>query len=73
MSNNKQSSVEWLTQQVIHLDWQFLTQEKKRNICEHAKAMHRTEIIESYVSGGNDRLKNTINTNYYNETFEDNT
>ena len=34
--------------------------------------MHRTEIIESYVSGGNDRLKNTINTNYYNETFEDN-
>ena len=70
MSNDKQSSsIEWLTQQVLHLDWQFLTQEKKRNICKHAKEMHRTEIIESYVSGGNDRLKNTINTNYYTETF----
>ena len=72
MSNDKQSSVEWLAQQILHLDWQFLTQEKKRNICKHAKEIHRTEIIESYVSGGNDRLKNTINTNYYNETFEDN-
>ena len=69
MSNNKQSSIEWLAQQILHLDWQFLTQEKKRNICKHAKEMHRTEIIESYVSGGNDRLKNTINTNYYTETF----
>ena len=72
MSNDKQSSVEWLAQQILHLDWQFLTQEKKRNICKHAKEIHRTEIIESYVSGGNDRLKNTINKNYYNETFEDN-
>ena len=45
MINDKQSSIEWLTQQVVHLDWQFLTQEKKRNICEHAKEMHRTEII----------------------------
>ena len=39
------------------------------DLLEHHKAMHRTEIIESYASGSNDRLKNTINTNYYNETY----
>ncbi len=37
---------------------------------EQAKAMHKEEIIQSYASGSNDRLKkNAINTNYYNETF----
>ena len=40
-------------------------------ILNHMKDVHRTEIIESYASGSNDRLKNTINTNYYNETFGD--
>ena len=51
MSNNKQSSVEWLTQQVVHLDWQFLTQEKKRKICEQAKAMHKEEIERAHYEG----------------------
>ena len=39
------------------------------SILKQAKAMHRVEIIESYASGSNDRLRNTINTNYYNKTF----
>lgn len=39
------------------------------SILKQAQAMHRVEIIESYASGSNDRLRNTINTNYYNETF----
>ena len=64
MSNNKQSSVEWLLDN-LHL--QHST--KWTEIVEQAKAMHNEEIIESYASGSNDRLRNTINTNYYNETF----
>jgi hypothetical protein len=39
------------------------------DLLEHHKAMHRAEIIESYASGSNDRLRNTINTNYYNLTY----
>ena len=39
------------------------------SILKQAKAMHKEEIIESYASGSNDRLRNTINTNYYNQTF----
>lgn len=46
--DKEQNSVEWLTQQVLHLDWQFLTQEKKRNICEQAKAMHQKEHIKTW-------------------------
>ena len=72
MSNNKQSSIEILED--------FLLQHCNPTVCnvewsdfklaiEQAKAMHRVEIIESYASGSNDRLRNTINTNYYNETF----
>ena len=48
MINDKQSSIEWLTQQVVHLDWQFLTQEKKRKICEQAKTMHKEEIVNTW-------------------------
>jgi len=36
---------------------------------EQAKAMHKKEIDEAYASGSNDRLKNRINDEYYNETF----
>ena len=64
MSNNKQSSVEWLLDN-LHLQ----NSTKWTEIVEQAKAMHNEEIIESYASGSNDRLRNTINTNYYNETF----
>ena len=75
MSNNKQSSsIDWLINR-----WKKLqSQGEKMNwnqiiqITELVKEIHRTEIIESYASGSNDRLKNTINTNYYNETYGDN-
>lgn len=65
MSNNEQSSIEWLRQEWLKKDIDISI----KDLFEQAKAMHRTEIIESYASGSNDRLKNTINTNYYNETF----
>ena len=68
MSKNKQSSIEWLSE-IIRFANKELYAEIFEEI-EQAKAMHKVEIIESYASGSNDRLRNTINTNYYNETFE---
>lgn len=76
MSNNKQSSIEWLTQRVLHLDWQFLTQEKKRNICKQAKAMHRKEVVdfvEDWYHNGLLSLEVLVSTsveNHYNKTFK---
>lgn len=78
MTNNKKSSVGWLDNELASLYFDYLTglidnkefNERQKEILEQAKEIHRTEIIESYASGSNDRLKNTINTNYYNETFE---
>ena len=70
MSNNKQSSVEYFLKRLIELrvDKNVLY-ENVHEAYQQAKEIHRTEIIESYASGSNDRLNNTINTNYYNETF----
>ena len=75
MINDKQSSIEWLTQQVVHLDWQFLTQEKKRKICEQAKTMHKEEIERAHYEGSviviskpdDDMLQ--LSQQYYNETY----
>ena len=81
MSNNKQSSVELFIDQLEEKGkaYEETIGVRTVNICidvseymelkQQAKAMHRVEIIESYASGSNDRLRNTINTNYYNETF----
>ena len=71
MSNNKQSSVEWFNCELEHLlkEYGFISKKMLNIHYKRAKAMHRVEIIESYASGSNDRLRNTINTNYYNETF----
>jgi hypothetical protein len=77
MSNNKQSSVEWYSVKRDVLEMRVRLgkisgneyAEELAKAEQHAKEIHRTEIIESYASGSNDRLKNTINTNYYAETF----
>ena len=77
MSNNKQSSVEWFFNQLVAnriivingTTYWDKVKLKYEILLEQAKAMHKVEIIESYASGSNDRLRNTINTNYYNETF----
>ena len=61
-ANKMVSSIDWL--QTIELERDLTLADWNK-----AKAMHRVEIIESYASGSNDRLRNTINTNYYNETF----
>ena len=69
MSNNKQSSVEWLTEQVLHLDWQFLTQEKKRQICKQAKAMHKEEHRETWDECLLSSNPEKTFEDHYNETF----
>jgi hypothetical protein len=67
MSNNKQSSVEWL--------WSFvepsLTQEQKHffsMVIEQAKAMHKTEHFNTWWHGISENEPITFE-QYYNETF----
>ena len=68
MSNNKQSSVEWLVEILgkYNEEMVFLYQ----NEIEQAKAMHKEEIENAYREGWmeNIRCKHTPN-RYYNETF----
>ena len=63
--NKKVSSVEWLYNKMYEHRGNITIEEYQQ-----AKAMHKEEIIQSYASGSNDRLRNTINTNYHNETFQ---
>lgn len=71
MSNNKQSSVEWLFEQVCNLDWKNIHGEKKLEILEQSKAMHKNEIGDAYFLGYGDHQ--TLDWHdldeYYNETF----
>ena len=72
MSNNKQqTALDLMFHRAISVLPMGAIDARQRLIetYQHAKEIHRTEIIESYASGSNDRLKNTINTNYYAETF----
>jgi hypothetical protein len=75
--NKQQTAVEWFSvrRDVLEIEvrlGKLSANEYAEELAkaeQHAKEIHRTEIIESYASGSNDRLKNTINTNYYAETF----
>lgn len=76
--NKKVSSVEWLFDQINDALIDFTEGKISASLYgirvteykQQAKQMHKDEIIQSYASGSNDRLKNTINTNYHNETFQ---
>jgi hypothetical protein len=47
MTNNKQqTAVEWLSEKVLHREWELLTQEKKRKILEQAKEMQKEQAIK---------------------------
>ena len=69
MRNNKQSSVEWLIDNLYlkdSLKWQ--------EVIEKAKAMHKEEIIKAVTFGQNNHTVMIsrdliIATEYYNETF----
>lgn len=70
MSNNKQSSVEWLVEQINHFIY-FIPMNKWdeiRGVVQQAKAMHKEEIIESWMATDNE-LQRIAAEQYYNETF----
>ena len=67
MSNNKQSSVEWLYEKMfVHRG--LITIEE----FEKAKAMHKSEIVWAHgiKMKGVNNLKCVSGEEYYNETFE---
>ena len=67
MSNNKQSSVEWLVEQIkkdINLRLRGFDIDKA---FQQAKAMHKEEIIDALLFG--DVLSTTTAENYYKENF----
>ena len=73
MSNNKQSSIEWLVSQLQKSkDWYRVLNEISQmssarvDIIEKAKAMHKDEIMNA-----NEDLSTANGEQYYNETFGD--
>ena len=82
MSNNKQSSVEWLDEKLTILHFYYLTgkitnqefNERKKVLMAEAKEMHKEEIIDAITFGQNNHTVMIshdliIATDYYNETF----
>lgn len=71
MSNKKQSSIDWLAQEIDNMI-SFIDVETSINfkrIVEQAKAMHKEEIIETWYESK--LLSDYISGNqYYNKTFE---
>jgi hypothetical protein len=74
MSNNKQSSVEWLFEQIARRQGSILQTipfyDDNQDLLQQAKAMHKEEIVDAtclndYVNE-DDR---EIGERYYNETF----
>ena len=63
MSNNKQSSIEWLIDNLYLKD-----SIKWEEIIEQAKAMHKEEIIKSWMATDNE-LQRISAEKYYNNTF----
>lgn len=72
MSNNKQSSVEWLVEQ---LEKHYVKTDLKNTVVyQQAKEMHKVEIIEAWKNGDGkfDKTANEFSLKYYNEKFTDN-
>jgi len=72
MSNKKQSSVQWLFEQVVNLDWRNMVGEEKIKIFQQAKEMHKQEIMDSFDIRKIDIAfdKKTTSVQYYTDTFE---
>ena len=78
MSNNKQSSVEWYSNEIgkitalalsgkmTGLEWKYL----QAKALEQAKAMHKEEVTEAFYIGRYEYNNFDSNsTEYYNETY----
>jgi len=69
MSNNKQSSVDWLWS-VVEPSLTYAQKHFFSNVIEQAKAMHKDEIEQTYQKGYNDADFSYYDPEqYYNETF----
>ena len=71
----KQSSIEWLIENLhLHNDVYFVTK-NKRDIIKQAKAMHKEELLDTWEDSrieymGDDYIGETKSfDDYYNETF----
>ena len=78
MSNKKQSSIEWLEEQLKKgVDFNPLDKnsylDSVEKIFEQAKAMHQKEIVDAHVNGNKEYTigggYELIAEHYYNETF----
>ena len=81
MSNNKQSSVEWLIEQMLKQAYfdgnKPLTYTNLDHVQEQAKAMHKEEIEDAFGVGCQVESTRLIEYHemaeqYYNETYETN-
>ena len=77
MTNNKQSSVEWLISQLkISTYWNSLISELELMECgeidilEQAKAIHKEEMIDFAFSWSHEQVAKQAIENEYNETFQ---
>ena len=71
MSNKKQSSVDWLIEQLVDdgiID--SLTYPYALSYFEKARAMHREEVEEAYLAGLESDEQERNETEYYTQTFE---
>ena len=80
MTNNKQSSVEWLDNELASLHFDYLTgridnkdfNERHEAIIKQAKAMHKEEIENAHLEGQCDETEGyplEIARKFYNETY----
>lgn len=72
MSNNKQSSVDYLIKQVKSKEWQDKFIWHKENVFEQAKEMHKQEIIRAGADHcyPSEEIAIQDAEQYYNETFK---
>lgn len=72
MSNNKQSSVDYLIKQVKSKEWQEMFIWHKENVFEQAKEMHKQEIIRAGADHCYPTEEIAIQDaeQYYNQTFK---
>ena len=67
MSNNKQSSIDWLVEKMLTQDWYTY---KSLEYIKQAKAMHKEEIVDAHNRGIWAEPKPFDDgEHYYNETF----
>jgi hypothetical protein len=73
-NDTKQTAVEWLSEKVLHREYELLTQEKKRKILEQAKEMEKEQIKSAHGEEqsklqDDGSWKRQTAEQYYNETY----